>query len=63
MKVQAQLFPFYGGGSIVVDPFFNILPIGLLGLRVWFLLCYAFLRVLSSFAIILTRKRKHNVLL
>ena len=61
MKVLAQLCPFYGGGSVVVDSFFNIPPI-LLGLRVWSLLSYALLGVLSSFAIILTRTRKHDVL-
>ena len=63
MKVQDQLCPFYGGGSVVVDSVFNIPPIGLLGLRVWSLLSYALLGVLSSFAIILTRTRKHDVLL
>ena len=61
MNVLAQLCPFYGGGSGVVDSFFNIPPI-LLGLRVWSLLSYALLGVLSSFAIILTRTRKHDVL-
>ena len=63
MKVQAQLCLFYGGGSVVVDSFFNVPPIGLLGLRAWSLLSYALLGVLSSFAIILRRKRKHDVLL
>ena len=63
MKVQDQLCPFYGGGSVVVDSVFNIPPIGLLGLPVWSLLSYALLGVLSSFAIILTRTRKHDVLL
>ena len=63
MKVQAQLCPFYGGGSVVVDSFFNIPPIGLLGLRVWSLLSYVILGVLSSVAIILTRTGKHEVLL
>ena len=61
MNVLAQLCPFYGGGSVVVDSFFNIPPI-LLGLRVWSLLSYALLGVHSSFAIILTRTRKHDVL-
>ena len=41
MKVQDQLCPFYGGGSVVVDSVFNIPPIGLLGLRVWSLLSYS----------------------
>ena len=63
MKVQAQLCPFYGFFSVVVDSFFIIPPIGLLGLRVWSLLSYALLGVLSSFAIILTRTRKHGVIL
>ena len=36
MKVQAQLRAFYGGGSAVVDSFFNISPFGLLGLRALF---------------------------
>ena len=62
MKVQAQLCPSYGGGSVVVDSFFDISPIGLLGLCVWSLLSYALFGVLSSFAIILTRTRKHDVL-
>ena len=51
------------GGFVVVDSFFNIHPIRLLGLRVSSLLSYALLGVLSSFAIILTRTRKHDVLL
>ena len=63
MNFQAQLCPFYGDGSVVVYSFFNIPPIGLLGLRVWCLLNYALLGVLSSFAIILARKREHDVLL
>ena len=52
--------PLLWGGFVVVDSFFNIHPIGLLGLRVWFLLSYALLGVLSNFAIILTNTRKHD---
>ena len=71
MKVQAQLCPFLGDCPVVVDSFFNVSPIGLRGggggggggLRVWSLLSYVLLGVLSSFAIILTRKREHDILL
>ena len=52
--------PLLWGGFAVVDSFFSIHPIGLLGLRVWSLLSYALLGVLSNFAIILTRTRKHD---
>ena len=49
------------GDFVVVDSFFNIPPI-LIGPLVWSLLSYTLLGVLSSFAIILTRTRKHDVL-
>ena len=40
-----------------VDSVFNVPPIGLWGLRVWSLFCYALMSVLSCFANILSRKR------
>ena len=44
--------------------FLDVPPLGLWGLRVWSLLSYALLGVLSSVSIILTKKREeHNVLL
>ena len=47
-----------GVGSVVVDLLFNVLPVLCL-----FLFCYALLCVLSSFAIILKKKRKLVTLL
>ena len=48
---------FNGGGSDVVDLLFNVFPI-VVWLLCLSLLWYAFFCVLSSFAIILTRKRE-----
>ena len=63
MKVQAQLCPFQDDGSVVVDSFLMFLPLDC-GVSVFDpLINYALLGVLSSFAIILTRKREHGVLL
>ena len=64
--VKMQLSPqvaLAGGGS-VVDSLFNFPPIGLWGFFVCSLFCYAIIStVLSSFAIILKRKRELIALL
>ena len=44
--------------SVVVDSLFNVPPIGLFILRLWFLVCYVSLCALSNFAIILKGKRE-----
>ena len=55
--------PVWDGGSVVVvDPFFGVLPIGCGG-SVFVFFCCALLCVLSSFAIILKRKRELVALL
>ena len=48
-----------GGGSVVIDALFDFAPIVLWGLCVSSLVCNALLAcsILSSFAIILTKKR------
>ena len=48
--------PFYGGGSVVVDSCLLLLSL-FVGVCVGSLFCYAVLSVLSSFVIILLRKR------
>ena len=52
-SIGLDLCPFQGGGSVVVDLLFNVLPI-VCGISLF----YAFLCVHFSFAIILKRKRE-----
>ena len=54
--------PFLGGGSVVVDLLFNVLPIGCVG-SVFVFVSYALLCVLSSFAVLLKRKKELVALL
>ena len=49
--------PFKGGGFVVVDLLFNVIPI-VCGGSVFVFVFYALLCVHSSFAIVLTRRRK-----
>ena len=48
--------PFYGYDSFVAGSLFNFISIGLWGFCVLFLLSYAILTDLSSFAIVFRRK-------
>ena len=64
--LSSAKYPLQCFGSLTTVPFrallllislFNVHLIDLLGFCVWPLLCYALLKVLYSFAILLTRKR------
>ena len=49
---------FNGGGSVVVRSIVSFNPVIVCGVYVLSLFCYALLSALSSFAIILTRKKR-----